>query len=187
MAENSLFAILLRSRWWISLAVAALIIVLCMALLPQEAKFVGSMGSLPFIVIGAMALKRQWKEPSPAQARQLLEVATALSARDFSQRLQAAWRAEGYEVQPCGHPAADWILSRAGKTTWVLARRYKAGSHGVEPLRALQQAADEAGAATTAYVLLQGSLSENAAALAKQHSIVVLQDRSLALLLSKAR
>jgi restriction system protein len=34
MAENSLFAILLRSAWWISAGIAALMIVAALALLP---------------------------------------------------------------------------------------------------------------------------------------------------------
>ena len=60
MAENSVFAILLRSSWWISVVVGAIIVVLCLALLPKDIRFVGAAGSLPFFVIGALAAKRQW-------------------------------------------------------------------------------------------------------------------------------
>ena len=45
MAENSLFAILLRSPWWISLAIVAVISLLSVALLPKAYVGFGVMGS----------------------------------------------------------------------------------------------------------------------------------------------
>ena len=36
MAENSLFAILLRKPWWLSLAIAGVMALLALALLPAE-------------------------------------------------------------------------------------------------------------------------------------------------------
>lgn len=182
---NSLFAILLRSPSWISFAIAGGIIAVCLALLPKDIKIVSAMGSLPFIVTGVIALKRQWREPSAARTEQLLAEAAALGNREFGQRLAAAWRSEGYDVQPSGHAAADWVITRQGAATWVLARRYKAGTHGIEPLRAVHQAA-QAASAGTAYVLLQGALSDNAAQFAREHGIVLLQDKALAMLLAKA-
>jgi len=185
---NSLFAILLRSAWWISFAIAGAIIAVCLALLPKDIKIVSAMGSLPFIVTGAVALRRQWREPGAARTEQLLAEAAALGSREFGQRLAAAWRAEGYEVQALGQAAtagADWAITRQGSTTWVLSRRYKAGTHGIEPLRALQRAAQAADAGS-AYVLLQGSLSEQAEQFARQQGIVLLQDKALAMLLAKA-
>ena len=44
MAENSVFAILLRSSWWISVVVGAVIVLLCLALLPKDIRFVGAAG-----------------------------------------------------------------------------------------------------------------------------------------------
>ena len=87
MAENSVFAILLRSSWWISVVVGAIIVLLCLALLPKDIRFVGAAGSLPFFVIGAMAAKRQWKAPSSAATEALLAHAASLPARDLQ-----AWR-----------------------------------------------------------------------------------------------
>lgn len=182
---NSLFAILLRSSWWISFAIAGVIITICLALLPKDIKIVSAMGCLPFIVTGLVALKRQWREPSAARTEQLLADAAALGSREFGQRLAAAWRAEGYDVQPLSQSAADWAITRQGVTTWILTKRYKAGTHGIEPLRALHQAAQAANASST-YVLLQGTLSEQAEQFARQHGVVLLQDKALAMLLAKA-
>lgn len=185
MAENSVFAILLRSSWWISVVVGAVIVLLCLALLPKDIRFVGAAGSLPFLVIGAIAAKRQWKEPSSAATEALLAQATSLSARDLQAWLTHAWQAEGYTVTPRKQADADIQLQREGKTTLVLTKRSKAGVHGVEPLRALHEAALQANAAS-AYVLLQGELSENARLFARDNQIAVLQGKGLATLLHKA-
>ena len=79
----------------------------------------------------------------------------------------------------------------AGAPTWggalplALTRRGKAGTHGVEPLRALAQAAGKRNAEAV-YVLLQGELSDNARDFAREHRLVVLQGQELGALLHKA-
>ena len=55
MAKNSLFAILLRSPWWISFAIAAAIILVCGAFLPREIAPFAALGALPINVSGGMA------------------------------------------------------------------------------------------------------------------------------------
>ena len=185
MAENSVFAILLRSSWWISVVVGAIIVVLCLALLPKDIRFVGAAGSLPFLVIGAMAAKRQWNQPSAAATEALLAQASAMSSRDLQAWLSRAWQAEGYAVTTLQQGAADLQLARNGQTTLVQTKRSKAGVHGIEPLRALHEAASQAGAASV-YVLLQGELSDNARVFARDQKIVLLQNLELATLLKKA-
>ena len=59
MARNSLFAVLLRSSWWISLAVALVVAAASRALLPTEYWVFGAMGSFPFVVIAGIALLKQ--------------------------------------------------------------------------------------------------------------------------------
>ena len=185
MAENSVFAILLRSSWWISVLVGAVIAVLCLALLPKEIRFVGAAGSLPFLVIGAIAAKRQWKEPSAATTENLLAKASLMTSRELQAWLTRAWQSEGYTVTPRKQDNADLQLERDGQTTLVLTKRSKAGVHGVEPLRALAAAATQANAGS-AYVLLQGDLSDSARAFAREHQIAVLQNKELSVLLNKA-
>ena len=60
MAENSLFAILLRSPWWVSLGVALALALLMRLLLPKDYAVAGMLGALPFVVIAAIAA---WKQP----------------------------------------------------------------------------------------------------------------------------
>ena len=73
MSEKSLFAVLLRSPWWISFVLVAVIALVAGALLPEQYKGVGMLGGFPFFVIGCMALWRQRNLPSPALVEKGLE------------------------------------------------------------------------------------------------------------------
>ena len=183
--ENSLFAMLLRTRWWVSFALAAAVALVTGALFPREIAPFAMLATLPFVVIGVIAAWRQLRQPSPARNEQLLQDCAALGWKDFSLRLQQAWQAEGYTVTTRQQADADIQLARDGQLTLVQTKRSKAGVHGIEPLRALHDAAQKAGAAS-AYVLLQGDLSENARLFARDQHIAVLQNKELAALLHKA-
>ena len=67
MPPNSLFAVLLRSPWWISFALVGLIALVAFALLPAQYAVVGALGGLPIFVVGCMAAWRQLHAPSPAR------------------------------------------------------------------------------------------------------------------------
>lgn len=185
MAPNSLFAILLRSRWWLSFALAGVVTLLCMALLPANIAPFGVLAATPLWIVGGIAAWRQLRAPSPAQVERLLEACANQAWRDFAQQLESAWRAEGYAVQAVNEGVVDFRLERAGQTTLVSARRWKAALHGVEPLRALQAARTRQSAAAAVYVALQ-PLGENAALYARDQQLVVLSDQALATLLGKA-
>ena len=57
MSDKSLFALLLRSPWWISIAVFAGFALLARALLPPAYVWAGLFGGLPFLVIGVIAAR----------------------------------------------------------------------------------------------------------------------------------
>jgi len=186
MAPNSGFAILLRSPWWVSFAVAAAIALACLVLLPSHLAPFAAAGALPIAVIGCIAAWRQWHAPRGAQVDATLAQALALPWRDLAQWLEQAWRAAGHEVQPAGGPDADLLLRQGTTTTLVAARRCKAASHGVQPLRALHQQMQRVGAHAGIYVVLQGNASDGAAAFARDNGIELLQGAALASLLLKA-
>ena len=185
MAENSLFAILLRSRWWISFLVGAIWALLAAAMIPQPYKIVGILGSLPFWALGFVAFIRQFDTPSSAQQQELLERASRQNWAEFSADLERAWKAEGYSVERSDAATHDFVLRRNGKTTLALAKRWKAINHGVEPLRALLQTRDSLKADTCAYLCVV-TLAETAQQFADQQQIAVLSGADLAGLLRKA-
>jgi len=189
MAEKSLFAILLRSPWWISLALAGAIALISRFALPAEMFWFGAMGGFPFLVIAVMAARRQMQEPSAARVQQTLQAAGALSWRDFSAALEDAWLKEGYTVnRRHGREAggARFALHKAGATTLVSGKRWKAASLGVEPLRELHAAIGQAEARDGVFVAL-GDVTPQAAKFARENSIRVLQAPELVKLLRNTR
>lgn len=172
MAENSLFAILLRKPWWISLAIATAVAALARVLLPEKYAVAGMLGCLPFVVIAGMAAWRQRGLPSAVQQEQWLQSLRTMSARDFSAAVEAAYRHQGYEVQRIKSPAADLALQKYGQTTLLGLRRWKAASTGVEPLRELQ-AAMKKHEADAGILLAGGEVGDKARSFARDADIEV--------------
>lgn len=179
MARNSLFSILLRQPWWVSLAIAVGLSALAMALLPRDYKLVGALSSFPFVVISAMAAWRQRHRASPAQVESTQAYVAALNWADFAALLQAAFERDGYVVQRGSAAPVDFELERRGRKTLVSARRWKSARTGVEVLRALQ-AAREAAEASDALLVSLGELSDSARPFAARHGITVWQAAELA-------
>ena len=172
MAEKSIFAILLRSPWWISFLLVAVFCLASFALLPLHLVPFGAMGAIPFVVIGVMALKRQWGVPSPAKVQAELVRLANLSWRDFSAELEAKLVKQGFEVTRLTNGAADFKLEKAGHITLVSAKRYKAATHGVEALQALVAQQEALGADKAMYVCLS-AVTAQAAKFAKEKGLVL--------------
>ncbi|MFY3386086.1 restriction endonuclease [Paracidovorax sp. MALMAid1276] len=188
MAEKSLFAVLLRSPWWISFAVVGLIVLASGALLPKEYFVVGALAGFPIFVVGCIAAWRQLRAPSPAKVAEMLGAVNSMPWRSFADTLAAAWERDGCTVERlAGSGAADLALTRGTTTTLVSARRWKAATHGVEPLRELHAAMQARDASAGVYVITQGQLSDNARIFARDHGIAVLQDDGVARLLLNQR
>jgi restriction system protein len=187
MAKNSLFAVLLRSPWWISFALVGAIAVAAASLLPAAYVPVGVMGGLPFLVIGVMAAWRQWQAPNPARLAETLERVGKMSWPEFSNAVEQAFAAQGYAVSHPKSGPADLVLEKGGKITLVSGKRWKAASVGVEPLRELA-AAKEAQAAHLGTYIGLGQLTDNARRFAQEQGLYVMTGDALAVLLSgKAR
>ena len=186
MAPNSLFAILLRSPWWVSWSVAGLIALVCGALLPSHIAPYAAVGAMPIFGVGCLAAWRQWRAPSSAKVQAVLAQAADMPWRTFANALERAWQAEGYAVRRLTGLQADLCLEKAGQVTLVSARRWKAATHGVEPLRDLHAAAQAQDAQGSAYIALQGTVSDNARSYAREHGIALIEADALAALLLKA-
>lgn len=183
MAENSLFAVLLRSRWWISILIAGGMALAAAALLPKDYKALGAVSGFPFVVIGVMAARRQWRQPSAAQVQKTQQAIGAMPWPEFAARLQRGFERAGYSVQPGrGGNGVDFELERQGRRTLVSARRWKSARIGVEALKPLL-AAREAGDAQDALYIGLGELTDQARPFAAEHRIGVWRAAELAQLL----
>ena len=172
MAENSIFAHLLRSPWWISFLIAAGFCLLCFALLPKALVGYGVMGAFPFVVIGFMALKRQWGKPTSAAVEAEVARMASLNWRDFSAELEAKFVKQGFQVTRLKDGAADFKLEKSGHVTLVAAKRYKAATHGVEALQALVNQQEAQGADAAMHVCL-GTVTEQARKFAKEKGLTL--------------
>ena len=166
LPENSLFAILLRARWWVSLLVAlGAFAVVRLFLHEGYALFT----ALPFIVIAGMALWRQRGVPRGARLDAAIDALRAMTWEEFARALEQGYRRAGYSVKRV-EGAADFELEIAGRVSLVAAKRWKASSTGVEPLKELVAAGEAREAAACLYVLV-GGLTPNALGFAKKTKI----------------
>ena len=185
MAENSLFAILLRSPWWASLGIAVALALLMRLLLPAEYAVAGMLGSFPFVVIAAIAAWKQLRAPSASQLAQTLERLQAMNSREFADAIEAAFRAQGHEVTRLNQPGADLELMLRHRRTVVAFKRWKAASIGVEPLRELQAAKAKAEAEAALFVAT-GTLSEKAGDFVRETKLQIMGAPELAQLMRAA-
>ncbi|MEY4883596.1 MAG: hypothetical protein RIS34_1450 [Pseudomonadota bacterium] len=187
MSDNSLFAILLRSPWWLSFALVALFALASRALLPEPYVAFGVMGGFPFLVIGILSAWRQWRAPSPARVSLALQRVAEMSWQDFSREVEQGYGRQGYVVTRPGGPAADFQLLKNGQTTLVSCKRWKAANQGLDALRDLIAAAKASGAHHSTCITL-GNLTGNAQRFAQEHGIHVMSTTELAqLVMNKNR
>ena len=186
MAENSLFAVLLRSPWWVSVCVAVGIAALSRALLPPAYVLYGALGAFPLLVIAVLAARRQWRQPSATQVEQTLQRLAAMGWKEVAAAVEAGLRRDGYAPTPLAGPGADFTADRAGRTLLVSCKRWKAASVGVEPLRALNAAVKAADAGEGWYLAL-GSASEAALQFAREHRLKLVQGADLVRLVGSGR
>lgn len=186
MARNSLFGILMRSRWWVSFAVAGGVALIGAVLAPKPYAVLGALAGFPFFVVGCIAAWKQWGQPSPAQVEFRLAALAAMAWPEFSQLVEAAYQREGHEVTRLKSPAADFRIEKSGRTVLLSAKRWKANRVGIEPLRELAAAMDAHEAQGGIYLAL-GQMTDAAQAFATSNALVVVQGAELARLLPSGR
>jgi restriction system protein len=179
MSQNSLFAVLLRSPWWVSFVVMAVVAMLAAAVLPKAYVPVGVLGATPFFVIGLVAAWRQRNAPSAAALESMHARISSMPWRDFANAVEKACVAKGYVVTRLQGTAADFRLVKKGTVTLLSAKRWKASNQGVEPLRELVAALPTQDAGAAMWMSLE-PVSESAQRLAKAEGVVLLSGTALA-------
>jgi restriction system protein len=185
-SENSLFAILLRSPWWISIALGAGIVGTGRLMVSEAFAIYAFFAALPFIVIGCVAGWRQLRAPSASRVADTLEAVRAMSWEDFSSALADALRDDGYTVSRLTGAAADFELAKAGRISLVACKRWKAARTGIDPLRDLVEARRAREAHECIYVAT-GEITDGALAFAGKMNIRLIHGAELAKLLPRVR
>jgi restriction system protein len=104
MNENSLFAILLRSSCVWSFMIAAVMIGVMMAVLPEAYRIVGVVSGLPFVVIGGMSRGASCARPPPRASRGRTRRCARCPGASSGPPSEA-YRREAYDVQSVDGPA----------------------------------------------------------------------------------
>ena len=182
-SERSLFAILSRAPWWLSVLIAAALFMAVRQFMPDYAAVAAT---LPFLGIAGYAGWRQSRTLSPEHAGEALAALRAMSWQEFAAIMETAFRGEGYEVVALSRSAADFELRKGGRFALASCKRWKVAQTGIEPLRELVAAKDAAGAQECIYVAA-GELSQNARQFAAQKAIRLLCDADLAQMLARTR
>jgi restriction system protein len=179
MAEKSLFAILLRSSSWVSFAIAAGIVLVARVVLPEQYAVGGMLAAIPFLGIGFVTAWRQLRAPNAARVAEALKEIESMSWRDFSSTLEDAFRRDGYAVKRLEGIAADFEMTKAGQTSLVSCKRWKAASTGIEPLRELVALAKARDAHEGIHIAV-GGVTENARRYAAESRLRLLEGVELA-------
>jgi restriction system protein len=166
LPDNTLFAILLRSRWWVSLLVAVGVFAAVRAFLETVYAL---FAALPFIVIAGIAMWKQRHVLHGARLEAAMGELQAMTWEAFAVALEQGYRRQGYTVKRV-QGAADFELEKAGKVSLVAAKRWKASRTGIEPLKELAAAGEARGAAECVVVLV-GTATDNAQKYAQKAKI----------------
>jgi restriction system protein len=171
--QNSLFAVLLRSPWWVSLGIASGVFFLARLFVPPVyAAFV----PLPFLLIAGIVIWRRLQRPSARKVAARLEALRAMPREQFAATLEQGFRRQGYGVTRI---ETGLQLTKSGRVSLVDCRRWKATRTGVEPLRESHAAWEKSEAQELIYVAV-GEVTENARAFARQKNIRLMGDEELA-------
>jgi len=181
MPKESLFSILSRSPWWLSVMIAAVMFALVRLFLPDIAAF---FAALPFLAIAGYAGWRQLRAPSVTNVAEILGRLRAMSWEDFSAVIGEAFRRDGYTVTAIPGGTADLELRKNGRVSIVCCKRWKVAQTGADPLRELH-AAKQAHDAHECIYVAAGDFTANARAYAAEKSIRLLHDAALATLVAR--
>ena len=179
LPENSLFAILLRSGWWVSLLVGLGVFALVRLFLATP---YAVFAALPFIGIAIYAGFQRLRRPGPKKVATTLEKARALSSESFAAALERGFQREGYSVTRVGG-GADLELVNGAFVTLVVYRKWKAARTGIEALKDFEAATRRREAHHRIYIAA-GVVTDTARAYAQEKKIRLLSEEELAKLLA---
>src|SRR5688572_28680094 len=180
--KKTLFDILSRQPWWVTLLVALGVFWIAYGIFPPIAPFM----ALPFVVLAAYVAFKQIRSGSPTAAYERLQELREMSWEAFSGLVADAYRKRGYNVAPAGAAGYDFRLTKDGQTTLLQCRRWKVNQVGEGPVRDLAKAVEKSDA-SRGICLTGGDYSVNARKLAAGEPVTLLGGGDLVELVGKGK
>lgn len=175
MAQETLFRILSRQPWWVTLLVGFGLFALVRVFYPPIAPFI----MVPFALLAIYIGFKQWRSGSSADAGERLVALRAMAWDEFSTLVTDAYRRDGYAVAPSDGAGHDFKLTKNGRLTLLQCRRWKVSQVGAGPVRELATAIDK-NEAYNGICIGGNDFSAPARALAKQEPITLIAGLELA-------
>lgn len=177
MPQQTLFHLLSRQPWWITLLVAFVLFWIAYSIFPPVAPFV----AVPFVLLSAYIAFVQFRKGTPGDPTERLKELRAMTWETFSAEVTEAYRKQGYTVVPGEGAGHDFKLVRDGRTTLLQCRRWKVNQVGEGPVRELARAIERSEAARGICVTA-GDFSAPARRLAASEPIALVSGVELAAL-----
>jgi restriction system protein len=182
MAKDTLFNILSRQPWWITVLVAFGLFWIGYAIFPPIAPFV----ALPFAVLAIYIAFVQWRRGSPFDVTETLATLRAMPWERFSTIVAGAYRRQGYRVSPSRDRGYDFKLEKDGRVTLLQCRRWKVNQVGVGPVRELADAVEQ-NEASRGICVTAGEFSTPARSAAAREPVTLLSGAELVSLVGKIK
>jgi restriction system protein len=175
LARESLFQILSRQPWWLTLLVAVFIFGIMQLVFPPLAPFV----ALPFAAVAGYLAWRQIRAGPSLNVEERLATLRAMPWENFSLVVSESYRRQGYTVEDSKSAAFDFKLSKKGQITLVQCRRWKVNQVGDAPVRELVKAMEKQNA-FNCVCITAGEFSANAREFARGRPVTLLAGAALA-------
>lgn len=179
LPPNSLFAILLRSPWWVSALLVVGFVLLSRVLLSDAYWKFAAVGAFPFVITAAIAFKLQFKQPKTSDVQLQLETLSNMPWPVFSEKIIQNLTKQGYSVSRLeSGKGADFLVSRNDQKIIVAAKKWKAANLGESELHQLNKT-KQLHQADAAWYITIGNVSNKAVLFANKNQIELLQGISL--------
>jgi len=178
MAEGSLFAVLLRSSWWISVCIALAFITLSLVIAESRFLVLGIASSLPFLGIAAYAGYQQFQRPSQQRIQDVAAQARTMRPDQLAEKIAATYIEKRFDSTTFKGGEANLELCRGHQRILLNSKRFKVANTGIEPLKKLVEAGEKVGATGYLHVAL-GTVSTAAVDFANDKNIEIIQAEQL--------
>ncbi len=175
MARETLFHVLSRQPWWVTLLVAVALYFVTQAIFPPVAPYV----AIPFVLVAAWIGFQQARGVTTVNTGERLARLREMSWENFSLVVSEAYRRKGYAVEPSRENGYDFRLTKGGRVTLVQCRRWKVSQVGVGPVRELLDAVARL-EAYNGICIAADAFSAKARAFASGKPVTLLQGEELA-------
>ena len=180
--RTTLFHILSRQPWWVTLLVAVVAYGIARLIHEGVAPFV----TVPFVLLAIYILIQQLRSGPPVNVDETLQKVREMSWDEFSAILTEAYSRDGYTVVPADGNGYDFTLTKDGRSTLLQCRRWKSGQVGAGPVRDLAAAVDRK-EAYNGICIAANAFSAPARELTKSEPITLVAGRELAQLVAQGQ